>query len=197
MSRKRKHETRRSRAGKTAASAARARLKGVWAVLVGAAAIVAAIAAVMALVPQWRVGRPNVVVSAVEIHEDFIVGRVFRVEVALKNLGQTNAYDLTGSACMKSSATIPSDLSCPSTPGRASKIDLGPGQERLLSLPADAATSQEMYDAIKSGQMKWFMWGEVRYADADKVAHVTEFCSQYQPLMPRNPAWCSVHNTAR
>lgn len=109
-------------------------------------------------------------VTMVGIHlTQFEVGKPIKLEIRMKNCGQTPAYDYRGGYTMTTVPNLMAEkfrFNRPVEDQTWSKTVLGPGIETGTLFPNNHILSKTEYDHVTGGSYALFVWGYDAYTDA-------------------------------
>jgi hypothetical protein len=123
--------------------------------------------------------RAYVLISSAQIH-DFGIEHPPRVEVIIKNSGQTPAFDLLswgGMIIEKFPLNI--ELALPPPDIKQSQTAQGPGDSSSHSITAGRPLTKIETDVVIAGGMAIYVFGEIKYKDIFKTERSTRFRMMY------------------
>lgn len=100
------------------------------------------------------------------------------VYFVIKNCGQTPAYDVRDSVCVKiiQSGTEPDTTKFTHSIG---KTTYGSQDEQSDNIQSVEIIGESDLKQIESGSLKIYFWGRITYKDIFGNRHITRFCSEY------------------
>jgi len=102
------------------------------------------------------------------------------VRVTYKNCGRTPAYGLENRASVIFAATE-AKPSFSYLEDQTSYFDLFPEQDRTITMQVKQADWNPRKDAVRTGQLKFFVYGDITYKDAFGEPRFTRFRLQLSP----------------
>jgi hypothetical protein len=119
------------------------------------------------------------------------------VAVSVVNAGRTPAINTVYRTALRfrGNAMTADPLTFDSSDAKPGLSVVGPGLESTTYAPANAGVDAQTLPMIAAGLLHLYAYGRIEYDDKFGHHHVTEFCTEFNPLLGVF-LWSPVHNSA-